>query len=259
MINFQSEISFSQQKADKRIHDAQNLFGEKFVNSLIAIALFLLGGKRKDICKFLAWPIGTLFSLLTRFRHKGVMAFIDQRRQTQDAVGPSEIQPPKNYIHIIYNDQKQQILISPQRNELRIDASNQVQLKTIILTFVNAELLTANQASEILGLTERRVHQLLQALQQEDVSALIDKRQGQQQDYKVTEAVKSELIQQVTANIITGRSTASTQIAKQLNEACGCNVSDRWVRHYIKTLGLNLIKKSLPELIDKLKKNSKPL
>lgn len=259
MTNFHSEISFSQQKADKRTHNAQNLFGEKTINAIIAIALFLLGGNRNDIGKFLGWPIGTLFSLLTRFGHNGIMAFIDQRSQIPDTVKPAEIQPPQNYIHLIWGQRQQRILIPPDKNKLMINASNPLQLKTIVLSFVSADLLTVNQASEMLGLTERRVHQLIHALQQEDVSALIDKRQGQQQDYKVTETVKSELIQQFTANIITGRSTASTQIVKQLNEACDCNVSARWVRHYIKILGLNRIEKSLPELIDKLKKNSKPL
>ncbi len=255
MTKFQSEISFSQQKADKRIHNAQNLFGEKTVNAIIAIALFLLGGNRNDIAKFLGWPIGSLFSLLTRFTHNGVTAFIDKRSQIKEPMKPAEFQPPQNYIDLIWDQWQQRILISRDKNELTINTSNSLQFKTIVLTFVSADLLTVNQASEMLGLTERRVHQLIEALQREDISALIDKRQGQQQDYKVTAAVKSELIQQFTANVIVGRSTSGIQIAKQLNEACGCNVSDRWVRHYIKTLGLNLIEKSLPELIDKFKKN----
>jgi hypothetical protein len=208
----------------------------------------------------LGWPIGSLFSLLTRFAHNGVTALIDQRRRPiQEAVQPAEIPPPQNYLDLIWGQRQQRILISPAKNELTINTSNPLQLKTIVLTFVGADLLTVNQAREMLGLSERRVHQLLQALQQADIPALIDKRQGQQQDYKFTAAVKAELIQQFTANIMAGRSTAGRQIATQLNAAGACQVSDRWVRHYIKTLGLNRIEKSLPELIAKLTKNSRRL
>jgi hypothetical protein len=264
MRNFQSEISFSEHLAEKRIHKAQVLFGEKTINFILAIALFLLGGNRKDISAFLGWPIGTLFSLLTRFNDTGVKAFIDQRMsQIQETAKTvqikPELQPPQNYLTIIWGEREQRILIAPEKNKLALNASNPLQLKTIILTFLNSGLLTANQASEILGLTERRVYQLNQMLQQEDVSSFIDKRQGQQQAYKFTEEIKAGLIQQYTANIITGRSTASTQITKQLNEAYDCTVSDRWVRHYITTLGLNRIKKTLPKVIHQLKKNSKIL
>lgn len=259
MANFLAEISFSQPMAEKRIQHAQKIFGKKTVNSIIATALFLLGGKRQDIGKFFSWPIGTLFSLLNRFHQRGVMAFLDQRSRIREVVPPVEIQPPENDIQLIWNDQQPPIRISLPKNELRLETSQPIQLKTMILTLVNAGFMRANQASEILELTERRVHQLLQALQQEDVYALLDKRQGQPHDYKVTEKVKSELIQQFIANILTGRSTASTPIAQQLNQACDCTISDRWVRHYIKALGLHRIEKSLPELIAKLKKNSRRL
>jgi hypothetical protein len=247
--------------ANKRMHKAQNLFGTKTIDAILAIALFLLGGNRKDISSFLDWPIGSLFSLVTRFSHTGVNAFIDQRlSQIQDSAKSVQIQtetpPPQNYINLIWGEQEQRILITSGKNELTINGSNPLQFKTVILTFVNAGLLTANQASEILGLTERRVHQLNQMLQQEDVSSLIDKRKGQQQEYKFTEEIKAELIQQYTANIITGRSTASTQLTKQLNEAFHCDVTDRSVRHYITTLGLNRIKKTLPKVIHDFKKNS---
>lgn len=265
MTNFQSGISFSKNLADKRTRNAKNFFGAKTIDAILAIALFLLGGNRNNISTFLGWPMGTLFSLLTRFKHTGVKAVSDQRKSLiQDTIKKSvqiqtELQPSQNYISLIWEEREQRILLTPEKNELTINSSNPLQFKIIILTFVNSGLLTANQAGEILGLTERRVYQLNQTLQQEDVSALIDKRQGQQYNYKVTENIKAELIQQYAANIITGGSTTSQQITKQLNAACDCNISDRWVRNYITTLGLNRIKQTLPKVINQLKKNSKIL
>ncbi len=85
MSNFQSEISFSEKLAEKRILKANELFGVKTVNRIIAIALFLLGGNREHISKFLNIPIGTLFSLLTRFHNNGVNAFVHQRKTQNQA------------------------------------------------------------------------------------------------------------------------------------------------------------------------------
>ena len=121
---------------------------------------------------------------------------------------------------------------------------------------MNSGFLTVKETSAILGLTERHVRELNKMLQKNDIMSLIDKRQGQQKDYIFTEDIKAELIQQYSANIISGRSTSSREISKQLNEACNCNISDRSVRHYILKLGLNKIKNTLPNLLDELKKNS---
>ena len=81
MSNYQSEIAFSEKLAEKRILKANELFGVKTVNRIIGIALFLLGGNREHISKFLKMPIGTLFSLLTRFHNSGVNAFVHQRKK----------------------------------------------------------------------------------------------------------------------------------------------------------------------------------
>lgn len=83
---------------------------------------------------------------------------------------------------------------------------------------------------------------------------MIDKRKGQIQDYRFTPEIKAELIQQVTANAITGKRTSSRVISEQINERCGLNLPDRSIRLHMKKLGLLTIAKSLPALVDTLKK-----
>ena len=261
MSNFQSEISFSKKLSEKRIIESNKLLGVKTVNRIIGIALFLLGGNREHISKFLNIPIGTLFSLLTRFRYNGVNAFVHQRKnqnQYDDKTvsNKTEIEDTQTCLNIVFGEQTKSISIPVAKNELIINASNQLQFKTVILSFMNSGFLTVKETSAILGLTERHVRELNKMLQKNDIMSLIDKRQGQQKDYIFTEDIKAELIQHYSANIISGRSTSSREISKQLNEACNCNISDRSVRHYILKLGLNKIKNTLPNLLDELKKNS---
>jgi hypothetical protein len=57
---------------------------------------------------------------------------------------------------------------------------------------------------------------------------------------------------------VTGRSTSSSKITSQINEACNSSVSQRAVRQHEAKLGLNKIKYSLPKLLKELKKTSEP-
>jgi hypothetical protein len=261
MPNFQSEISFSEKLSEKRIDVAVKLFGKKTVNRIIGIAFFLLGGNREHISKFLDMPTGTFLSLLNRFHNSGVNAFVHQRKgQSKNhekiALYKPEIHPSQNYLDIVLSEQNRRISLPLEKNELIINSSNQLQLKTVILSFMNSGFLSAKRASEILNLSKRRVQELSKLLFENDIYSLIDKRKGQQRDYTFTEEIKAELIQQFTISLVAGRSTSSIEITKQLNEACQCNVSDRAVRHHILKLGLDKIKKTLPRLLDDLKKTS---
>lgn len=264
MSNFQLEISLSKKLSEKRIQEAKKLFGIKPVNRILGIALFLLGGKREHISQFLGMPVGTFFSLLTRFHKKGVHAFIHHRekqKQTSEKAvlnHAKEMEQSQTSLEIVVGEQKISFNIPVGKNKLIINSSNPLQFTTVILTFRSSGFLTAKQASELLGLTERHVRELSNKLQTDDITALIDKRQGQQKDYVFSANIKAELIQQYSANIVTGRSTSSRNITKQVNDVCNCSVSERAVRQHILKLGLNKIKKSLPNLLNESKKNSNP-
>jgi hypothetical protein len=208
-------------------------------------------------------PIGTLFSLLNRFQKSGTNAFIHQNKKQiikpkENDLTTANDKNDQTKIEIIYGDQKESLTLAlDANNKITINSSNPIQFKTLILTFMNSGFITLKKASEILNMSDRHLRTLNIKLQHHDVPSLIDKRQGQKIDYSVTKELKTELIQQYTANIISGKSTSSIEITKQLNEACHCNISDRTVRHHISNLGLDSIKKTLPKLITDFKKNSK--
>ena len=255
MTNFQPEISFSQPLAKRRIEQATELFGAKTINRIMAISLFLLGGNREQISKFLGFSIGTMFSFLTRFHSFGVHAFIDQREKPKVAnTEDREIKKAPIGLEFVFGEQKKVFCIPSAKWKLTVNSSNHLQFKTLVLSFMNSGVLTAKQASEQLRLSERHVRELGKNLEKDDIESLIDKRQGQQKNYVFSEEIQAELIQQFTANIITKRSTSSSEITKQVNEACSSTLSDRTVREYVSKLGLSKIKESLPELLNTLKK-----
>ena len=122
---------------------------------------------------------------------------------------------------------------------------------------LNSGILKNSEIAELLDISKAQVSNLSKGLIENDVLSLIDKRKGQQKDYVINKDVKSEMIQQYVANLVTGKSTSSNNITKQVNEVCKTDISDRTIRQHISKIGLNKVKRTLPELLKELKKNLK--
>ncbi len=263
--NFQTEIVFSQKHSEKRIQNVNKLLGEKNVNRIIALALFFLGGKREHISKFISSPVGTFYSFLTRFHRIGLKALTDQRvKPAQQVTGTAvetdaadDIDMAPSGLEIIFGEKGQLLSLPYEKNKLVVNSSNHLQFKTLILSFLNSGFLTVKEAGMQLGISERHVRDIAKSLQLNDITSLIDGRQGQQKDYIVTEDIKAEIIQQYAVNLVNRKSTTGNTIAVQVNEICNTSLSDRAIRLHISKLGLGKIKKSLPELLKGVKKSSK--
>lgn len=253
MLNYPTNLKFSDNLSKKRIEKAYRLLGVRVVNRIIGFALFLLGAKREDIAKYLDIPFGTFLSFLTRIDQYGIFAFIDQR--TSASPQPSMIEKTLD-ISLNVQDQNLCIQLGTENQVLNIPRSNLLQCKVVLLTFLHSGLLPLKDISETLGFSERRIKDLGAKIYEEDVYSLIDKRKGQLQQYRFTPQIKAELIQQFAVNAVSGKPTSSRIISKHISQRCNINLSDRSVRLHVKDLGLHEIKKTLPELIEKLKKNS---
>jgi hypothetical protein len=88
----------------------------------------------------------------------------------------------------------------------------------------------------------------------DDVSSLLDKRQGQLKEYAFTEDIKAEIIQQFIVNLINHKPTINRIITEQVNETCQSSLSERSMRQHITKLGLDKIKDNLPKLLEGAKK-----
>ena len=254
MSNFQcspSSLEYSTKVSNKRLEKATALIGEKMVKRIIALALFFLGANRNKVCEMLNLPLGTFLTFLNRFDSCGTSAF-SQKRPTVKAVEAAQ-QAELIYEH---NAVQSKLHLSDKTLKLPVSSSNSLQHKVLILSFFNWGLISCSEAAMQLGFSERHIRDLGQNLEANDVESLIDKRQGQQQDYNFTTEVKAELIQQFAFNVVTGKSTSSKHLCQQVNDVCNTQVSDRSIRLYMNKLGLSGIKKSLFEMLEDFKKNS---
>jgi hypothetical protein len=251
MSSCPGNLDFSPTHAEKRQEKARELLGEAVLNRILAFALFLLGGKREQIAQYLGVPLGTLLSFLTRINAIGLQA-LEDRRVSPEKKQPKVAKLPSCNVNV--TEQNICIQFGSAEPLLEIPSANQLQAKTVLLTFLNHGLLSTNEAAEALGLSSRRVRDLNARMHENDVGALIDKRRGQLEEYRFTPEIKSELVQQFAVNAISGQSTSSRALAENLQQRCSLIVSDRSIRLQLQKLGLRRIANTLPELVAVLKK-----
>lgn len=258
MSNCLMDLRLSQRVASKRLQRACEVLGTNIVNRIIGFALFLMGGDRKDIANYLGFSYGTYLSFLTRIHQCGLFAFQDRRQKTL----PKERIIDSPHKVSLSMDEKNILLMfdgtdvkSPNR-VLSISRGNPLQTKVVLLSFYHSGLLSLKEIAHIIGMSERHIRDLNEKLCGEDVLSLIDKRIGQVKDYRFTPEIKSELVQQYTAHAMTGKSTSSQVLAEQIHDRCQVQLSARSIRFHVKKLGLRRLVKSLPLLVDDLKKTA---
>jgi hypothetical protein len=257
--DFRQYIQFSNNLSRKRIQEFSLILGEHTVERIISLALYLVGGNRTQICAFLNKPLGTFFSFLTRFKGEGITALLDKRKKNplalyQQAELNEQQVAYKFGMEIIHGDNNIQVHCDCLTPQITIQSQNRLQFKVLILTLTQSGIIKANHAAELLQISPRHVHNLCNDLSSHDVEALIDQRKGQQADYAFTPVVKGEIIQQYTAQVVSGDSVSSSTIAQQVNKACNTNLSERGFRYHISKMGLDRIKNSLPILLENVHK-----
>jgi AraC-like DNA-binding protein len=248
-------IGFSMAHSEKRMAKASQTLGDAVVKRILAFALFLMGARREDISQYLTIPSGTLFSLLTRIGRMGLPAMEDRRRKHSGLLPPPVPREPS--IEITSNRGEFLFEFGSGTQQVTISDSNPLQVKTFLLTLLQNGLLTCSQVSRHLHYSSTHTARISRQLAENDVSVLLDKRKGHQRDYRVTPAVKAELIQQFVLDLISAGQTSGSSIAEGLKQRCDLSISARTVRYHLAELGLSKIKHSLPELVAAVKKTPK--
>ncbi len=250
MLNFH-DLQFSNRHSQKRMERAGSILGMRILKLIIGLTLYLLGAKRSAIAKSLEVPEDTLKSFFQQVFKIGVSAFEDRRRKSQTPSSPLKTVQPAS----VKIDNSELVLdFGSGVQLLRIPIQNKLQIKTVLLTCFDNNLLKITQVAEIIKYSARHTLRISGDLKKGDVYFLLDKRQGQKQDYLVTPEVKAELIQQFVVEILSKGLPAGKQISEALNDRCEINISDRTARHHISKLGLSRIKRTLPKLLADLKK-----
>jgi hypothetical protein len=250
MQNCLPELNYSAVNREKRLAHAKSILGIGFVNRIIAFALFLLGAKRLEIAQYLEIPLDTLLSFYTRVTNFGTSGFLDMRSKKAELAHAAQSKPTcsiKEYQFELNFGQSTQKISIPKNNEL--------QFKTIVLTFLDNGILDRKTAAKALNYSAGKTDKLLREVREHDIGSLVDKRQGQQNDYVFGPATKSELIIQYAINAATGKPTSGSVLAGDLEKRTSLKLSDRSIRFHIAKLGLKDKARILWEQIG-FKKNS---
>lgn len=248
-------LRFSSSLSQDRMQRAVLALSEPVVRRVLSYSLYLLGVNRPAIAETLGIPSDTAKSVIKAVEKKGLPAFEDRRHRTSIFLPPAPA--PMAPVTLSVNEEHIVVDFGAEDRRLRIPRQNELQVRTVLLSLCNSGLLSHQQVAHVIGLTPAHISTLARRLASEDVPSLIDKRQGQESDYRITSKVKAELVQQFAIDVIARGKTSGEAISAELQNRCQLAIPARTVRYHIARMGLAKIKHSLPQLVAAVKKTSK--
>lgn len=248
-------IEFSPEKSQERITRASRVFPVGVLNKILAFSLYLLGAKRRSVAALVGMPEESVKTAVRVALRDGFAALQDRRYSGTDKRLKTCVNEPR--VSARREDEFCIVDFGVPKKELRIPLTRRIEARTVLLSLLNADLLSTSEVATALGLSYAHCRALAEKLSSDDVvDALVDKRQGQKQDYLVGPEIKAEIIQQFAARVVTGQNTSSDVLAKIINTDSEKALSPRTVRWHMRKLGLDRVKRTLPDLVNALKKTS---
>ena len=248
------DLRFSSKLSENRINQAQQFLGATVVQRVLCFALYLLGVNRKAIAQLLSIPAETAKSIIKVINRDGLGALEDRRRRFPTFLPRMQPEPAP----IILKDEEDYVVVDLGVGGrcLKLSRQDPLQLKIVLLSMLNNGLLRKREVAEAIKLTPSHTATLSRRLSEDGAQSLVDRRQGQKQEYRVPPPVKAELIQQFAVDIITSGQTSGSKISTELKNRCNISVPARTVRYHLAQMGLGQIKQSLPRLLAEVKKTS---
>lgn len=252
-------ILFSPKQSQKRIERALRVLPTGVLKRILLFALYLLGVRVKAIASLVQVPEESVKTTISRVMRDGIPAFLDRRKSIKTYEAQLSPHPQTLQASVLVAEGYCEITFGDMDHQLKIEQSHKVHLRSVLLSLFQANLLSAHTVSSALGITTAHCRELSAKLAYNGVTeVLVDKRKGQKEDFRVDLSVKAELIQHFAARLMTGHSTSSQAIAELINDTQELTISARTIRWHMNKLGLMKIKKTLPGLVETLKKTSTP-
>lgn len=253
-------VDFSPQQSQKRIEKALQVLPSLVLKRILFFSLYLLGAKQNVIASLFEIPQESIKTAIGRVMKDGFSALRDRRESKADLVEILSDQQKIEASVLIENGFYTITFAGRSHHQLKIPKGHKVLLRSVLLSLLQANLLTIQKVSSVLGISVAHCRELIAKLADSDVTdVLVDKRKGQKQDFRVDLKVKGELIQNFAARSVAGYSISSESLTNVINATQNTTISARTIRWHMNKLGLMKIKKSLPKLVEALKKNSKSI
>jgi len=246
-------MPFSARLSEQRVARVAEVFDTKVVRRILCFALYLLGANRARLSEALGMPPGSVRSLLRMLHNDGLPA-LEDRRRTSSFLPRAD--PPPAALRLSQTEESVVVELGHPQQCLVLPRQNRLQVRAVLLSLLHSGLLTRTDVAEVLELTPGHTQTLAKELYQGGLTVLLDRRQGQQTDYRFTPAVKAELIQQFVLDLVVEGKATGAQLSQHLQERCQLALSERSIRDHVNKLGLNRLCESLPDLLAATKKNS---
>lgn len=251
-------IVFSPQQSENRINKALKILPSKILKRILAFSLYILGAKVNAIGSLMEISEESVKTTNNRIMKDGLPAFRDRRESMNRSNRELSPPPVKPQTSVLVEEDHYVIIFENMNHQLKILRNSRVHIRTLLLSLLQANLVTVQMVSSILDITPAHCRELSGKLANYDVpEVLIDKRKGQTKDFLVDLDVKAELIQNFTARVISGHATSSRVLTEIINDHQKKRISPRTIRWHMNKLGLMKIKKTLPDLVTALKKTPK--
>lgn len=249
-------LVFSQEQSQKRIEKALRVLPSQGLKKVLFFALYLLGARLNSIASLVGMPEESGKTTISRVMRDGIPALQD-RRQAAKTYEPHSPPPQVHQASVLLEEGYCIITFGDVDHQVKIPQNHRVHIRSVLLSLLKADLLSIHTVSSTLGITAAHCRELSAKLEKNDVTkVLVDKRKGQKHDFRVDLSVKAELIQSFAARAVTGHSVSSQALTDTINDTQKTSISSRTIRWHMNKLGLMKIKKSLPQLVETLKKTS---
>jgi transposase len=245
-------MNFSTKLSRQRISFANKVLGTNVTQRILSYSLYLQGASKTSISESLNIPQDTIKSLIKRIHSDGITAFSDRRNKVKPFTTKRTDQKNRNSISV--EDDFIKINFGSPEKPIIMPAKNTLQLKTVLITLAGAGIVSNQEISNILGYSPNHIQYLVKKIQEEDVHALLDKRQGQKQHYRFTQDIKSELILQFILDVSNEKKVSGVSLSNSLKERVKLDLSPRSIRNHIEKLGLSKIKKQISDCMSDVKK-----
>ena len=250
---------FSPNQSQKRVKQALRILPPLVLKKILFFALYLLGARMNEIASLVEIPVTSVKTTISRVMKDGMSALLDRRSTKTSGLQLPPAKDPK--VSVLIEEDYCVITFENVKHQLKIPLNHRVHLKSVLFSLFQANLLTSHTVSSVLSISIAHCRTLTTKLMNDGVTeVLVDKRKGQKLDFRVDSSVKAKLIQHFAARVVTGHSTSSQALSEiiNINDTKKTAISPRTIRWHMNKLGLMTIKKTLPELVETLKKTSEP-
>ena len=233
--------------ASKRLDSAAKVLGKDVLVRFLIYALYLLGFKRETLAGMFGYKLSGIKSIIDRISEYGLEGLIDQRRSLKE---PEKLKPEVNL-----TDREAAVII-PEPINITVNKDDHLARKVLAVCLAEAGAISSAQGAELLGYTPQAFSRLLKRYREKGSADLLDKRKGQQRDYKVDLDVKSEILYQFLKLSSQNITFSSKDIHQAVNEAFPeKQISERTVRYHLTMLGFSQVHRRLKEELFSGKKN----